>query len=81
MNAPTLDRIEDENAICAMFSEEAANDPASAQCMRDRATMLAAAVIQRRASDLMARPASSQADIASEQRAIAALDGFIEKLA
>jgi len=54
MNAPSLERIQDENALCKMFDMEAANDPAMAQCMRDRGTSIAAAVIQRRASDLMA---------------------------
>ena len=54
MSAPSPERIQDEIALCKMFDMEAANDPALAQCMRDRGTRLAAAVIQRRASDLMA---------------------------
>lgn len=54
MSAPTLDRIQDEIDVSILFCEEASSDPALAQCMRDRATMLCAAVIQRRAADLMA---------------------------
>ena len=54
MSAPSLERIQDENEISLLFGVEATSDPLLAQCMRDRATRLAAAVIQRRASDLMA---------------------------
>jgi len=54
VSAPTTERIQDEIDVSILFCEEAANDLALAGCMRDRGTRLAAAVIQRRAYDLMA---------------------------